>query len=65
VILGGRGAVGIAIASVALGSGVITSLTYSLIMVATLLISLTVPVLLGQKAVVERLTRQNEPDLAQ
>jgi hypothetical protein len=53
------------IASVALGSGVITSLTYSLIMVATLLISLTVPVLLGQKAVVERLTRQNEPDLAQ
>lgn len=62
VILGGRGAVGIVIVSVALDSGVITDLAYSLIVVTTLVISLTVPVLLGRKAVVERLTRLNEPD---
>ena len=64
VILGGRGAVGIVIASVALDSGVITDLAYSLIVVATLVISLTVPILLGRKAVVKRLTRPNEPDAA-
>ncbi len=52
VTLGGRGAVGIVIASVALGSGIITSLNYSLIVVATLVISLIVPLLLGRKEVV-------------
>jgi Kef-type K+ transport system membrane component KefB len=49
VTLGGRGAVGIVIASVALGSGVIDSVTYSLIVLATLVISLIVPVLLGRR----------------
>ncbi|MDA4123022.1 MAG: cation:proton antiporter [Thaumarchaeota archaeon] len=50
VILGGRGAVGIAVATVALGSGIINGLAYSLIIVATLVISLIVPLLLGRKA---------------
>jgi Kef-type K+ transport system membrane component KefB len=62
VILGGRGAVGIVIASVALDSGVISDLNYSLIVVATLVISLTVPILLGRKDVVKRLTRVGEPE---
>ena len=62
VILGGRGAVGIVIASVALDSGVISDLNYSLIVVATLVISLTVPILLGRKDVVKRLTRVSEPE---
>lgn len=52
VTLGGRGAIGIVIASIALSSGVITGLNYSLIVVATLVISLIVPVLLGRKEVV-------------
>jgi Kef-type K+ transport system membrane component KefB len=52
VTLGGRGAVGIIIASVALSSGAITSLNYSLIIVATLVISLVVPVLLGRRRAV-------------
>ncbi|MDG6925022.1 MAG: cation:proton antiporter [Nitrososphaerota archaeon] len=49
VTLGGRGAVGIVIASVAVSSGVINDAAYSLIIVATLVISLVVPVLLGMK----------------
>ncbi len=49
VTLGGRGAVGIVIASVALSAGVINGLNYSLIIVATLIISLIVPILLGRK----------------
>jgi len=49
VTLGGRGAVGIVIASVALGSGIIDNVTYSLIVLATLVISLIVPVLLGRR----------------
>jgi Kef-type K+ transport system membrane component KefB len=49
VTLGGRGAVGIVIASVALGSGVIDGLNYALIVVATLVISIIVPLLLGRK----------------
>lgn len=49
VIMGGRGAVGIVIASVALGAGVIAGLDYSLIVVATLVISVLVPLLLGRE----------------
>ncbi|MDA4116409.1 MAG: cation:proton antiporter [Thaumarchaeota archaeon] len=49
VTLGGRGAVGIVIASVALSSGVIDGLAYSLIIVGTLAVSLVVPLLLGRK----------------
>ncbi|MGA2664959.1 MAG: cation:proton antiporter [Nitrososphaerales archaeon] len=52
VTLGGRGAVGIVIASVALGAGVISGLDYSLVIAATLVISLVVPLLLGRKEVV-------------
>jgi Kef-type K+ transport system membrane component KefB len=51
VTLGGRGAVGIVIASVALSSGVIDTIAYSLIVLATLVISLIVPVILGRKEV--------------
>lgn len=50
VTLGGRGAVGIVIASVALGSGLIDGLAYSLIIVGTLAVSLAVPLLLGRKS---------------
>ena len=49
VTLGGRGAVGIVIASVALSSGVIDAEAYSLIILATLAISLVVPILLGRQ----------------
>ena len=49
VTLGGRGAVGIVIASVALSGGVIDDLAYSLIIVGTLAVSLIVPLLLGRK----------------
>lgn len=51
VTLGGRGAVGIVVASVALGGGLINSEVYSLIVVGTLCISLVVPLLLGRKGV--------------
>jgi len=49
VTLGGRGAVGIVIASVALSSGIIDGLAYSLIIIGTLAVSLIVPLLLGRK----------------
>jgi Kef-type K+ transport system membrane component KefB len=49
VTLGGRGAVGIVIASIALGSGLVDQLAYSLIIVGTLAVSLVVPLLLGRK----------------
>ena len=51
--LGGRGAVGIVIASVALGNGILDSTAYSLIVIGTLGISLLVPLLLGRKGVAE------------
>jgi Kef-type K+ transport system membrane component KefB len=51
VTLGGRGAVGIVIASVALSSGIISVLAYSLIIVGTLAVSIVVPLLLGRKDV--------------
>lgn len=51
--LGGRGAVGIVISSVALGDGIITVSAYSIIVVGTLTISLIVPLLLGRKGVAE------------
>jgi Kef-type K+ transport system membrane component KefB len=50
VTLGGRGAVGIVIASVALNSELIGVIEYSLIVLATLVISIIVPVLLGRKS---------------
>lgn len=49
VTLGGRGAVGIVIASVALSTGAIDAVAYSLIVVSTLAASLIVSVLLGSK----------------
>jgi Kef-type K+ transport system membrane component KefB len=52
--LGGRGAVGIVIASVALGNGVIDSTAYSLIVIGTLAVSLLVPLFLGRKGIVDR-----------
>ncbi len=51
--LGGRGAVGIVIASVALSEGILDNTAYSLILVGTLSISLVVPFLLGRKGVGE------------
>jgi len=51
--LGGRGAVGIVIASVALSDGILDSTAYSLIVVGTLAISLLVPLLLGRKGVAD------------
>ena len=47
--LGGRGAVGIVVASVALASNVIDGTAYSLIVIGTLAVSLLVPLLLGRK----------------
>lgn len=49
VVLGGRGAVGIVIASVALTSGVIDETAYSLVILGTLVASLIAPLLLGRK----------------
>jgi Kef-type K+ transport system membrane component KefB len=49
VTLGGRGAVGIVIASVALSTNVIDDTEYSLIIVSTLAASIIVPLLLGRK----------------
>jgi len=51
--LGGRGAVGIAVASVALSEGVIDGTAYSLILIGTLAVSLLVPLLLGRKGVAD------------
>lgn len=50
VMLGGRGAIGIVIASVALSSGTIDNTAYSLIIVSTLAASIIVALLLGRKA---------------
>lgn len=49
VILGGRGAVGIVIATLALGSGLINSTAYSLVIIGTLVVSIFVPLLLERK----------------
>jgi Na+:H+ antiporter len=49
VTLGGRGAVGIVIASVALSTNAIDGAAYSLIIVSTLTASIMVPLLLGRK----------------
>ncbi len=45
-IINGRGAVGIAIATVALGLGVISNLAYSIIILATIIISIVAASLL-------------------
>lgn len=47
--LGGRGAVGIVVSSVALADNIIDNTAYSLIVIGTLVISLIVPLLLGRK----------------
>jgi Kef-type K+ transport system membrane component KefB len=47
-ILGGRGAVGIVVASASLQAGIITGEAYSLVVIATIVVSLTVPVLAGR-----------------
>jgi Kef-type K+ transport system membrane component KefB len=49
VILGGRGAVGIVIVTVALGSGMIDDTAYSLVIVGTLFVSIFVPLLLTRR----------------
>lgn len=49
VMLGGRGAVGIVIASVALSAGIVGNTAYSLILVSTLVASVIVPLLLGRR----------------
>ncbi len=49
VMLGGRGAVGIVIASVALSNSTINNTAYSLILVSTLAASITVAILLGRR----------------
>ena len=51
--LGGRGAVGIVVASVALGDGILDSTAYSLIVIGTLAVSLLVPLFLGRKGVAD------------
>ena len=53
VTLGGRGAVGIVIASVALSNGILGNVAYSLTVIGTLAISLVVPLLLGRKGVAD------------
>lgn len=49
VILGGRGAVGIVIVTVALSNGIISSTSYSLVIIGTLLISIFIPLLLERR----------------
>jgi Kef-type K+ transport system membrane component KefB len=53
-ILGGRGAVGIVVASAALRAGIVNSDAYSLVVVATIAVSLVVPVLAGRKDRISR-----------
>jgi Kef-type K+ transport system membrane component KefB len=50
-ILGGRGAIGIVIATVALGNGFLSEAGFSLVIIATLIISLVVPFLAGRTKV--------------
>jgi Na+:H+ antiporter len=47
-LLGGRGAVGIVIVSVALSQGLITNAAYSFVVLGTLIVSILVPVLAGK-----------------
>jgi Kef-type K+ transport system membrane component KefB len=47
-ILGGRGAVGIVIASIALSEGIMNSLAYAMVLLETLAVSLLVPFILGR-----------------
>ncbi len=49
VILGGRGAVGIVIVTVALGNNLINPTEYSLVIVGTLVVSIVVPLLLKRR----------------
>ena len=51
--LGGRGAVGIVVSSVALSEGIISGEAYSLIVIGTLVVSLLVPLFLGRKGVAD------------
>jgi NhaP-type Na+/H+ and K+/H+ antiporter len=55
--LGGRGAVGIAIATVALSAGLIGKELYSNILIATIVLSLIIPSLINLK------TKGREPSL--
>jgi len=52
-ILGGRGAIGIVIASVAFGEGFLSDSGFSLVIIATLIIALLIPFLVGRKTVDE------------
>ncbi len=52
-LLGGRGAIGIVIATVALSEGFLSQVGFSLVIVATLIFSLIIPFLTGRKAVQE------------
>lgn len=58
-ILGGRGAIGIVIATVAFSEGFLNESGFSLVIVATLIVSLIIPFLAGRKAVAE--TKIEEP----
>ncbi len=52
-ILGGRGAIGIVIATVAFSEGFLSEAGFSLVIIATLIISLIIPFLAGRKAMEE------------
>ncbi|MGD6932591.1 MAG: cation:proton antiporter [Candidatus Bathyarchaeia archaeon] len=52
-ILGGRGAIGIVIATVALSEGFLSEAGFSLVIVATLIFSLIIPFFTGRKAAAE------------
>ncbi len=52
-ILGGKGAIGIVIATVALSEGFLSEAGFSLVIVATLIVSLIIPFVAGRKAVQE------------
>ena len=47
-ILGGRGAIGIVIATLALGNGILSEAGFSMVILATLIISLVIPFLAGR-----------------
>ena len=52
-ILGGRGAIGIVIATVALSEGFLSEIGFSLVILATLIVSLVIPFLCGRKGIQE------------
>jgi len=57
-ILGGRGAIGIVIATVAFGEGFVDEAGFSLVILATLVMSLIIPFIAGR---ITKIKKQEQP----